>query len=98
MAKGLLDNDTRVLVAARLPKLFHHGLEHGWRDREIVRRPLRGAEFFADGHEGCRILVVSIHIVEQADQLVGGLPVDASVLFETLPRPRPKLVEIPPGL
>src|SRR5262249_47736960 len=63
-----------------------------------MRRPLRGAELLADRLKGCRVLVVPIHVAQQAAELVERRPVDAAVLLEALLRPRPKLVEAPAGL
>ena len=48
MTEGLLDNDAGTLAAVRLRQLFHDRSEQEGRDSQIVRRPLRSLEFFAD--------------------------------------------------
>src|SRR5215467_11398914 len=63
-----------------------------------MRWLLRRAEFFADRQEGCRVLVVPIHIAQQTSELVESRPVDATVPLEAFLHPRPRLVEIPTGL
>jgi hypothetical protein len=98
MSKRLLDDDARSLGTARLGKLFHDCPEEQRRDGEVVRRPLSGAEFLADGLERRRIVVIAVHVAEQAGQLVEGPGIESPVLLQTVARPRPELVELPASL
>ena len=59
MSKRLLDNDAGSLGASSLGKVFHDGPEEQRRDGEVVRRPLGGAEFLADGLERRRVVVIA---------------------------------------
>ena len=98
MSKRLLDDDARSLGTARLGKLFHDCPKQQGRDGEVVRRPLGGAEFLADGLERRRVLVIAVHITQQAGQLVEGGGIESPVVLQTVARPRPELVELPASL
>ena len=75
--EGLFDDDASAVGAARLGQLFHDEPEQRGRDGEVVRRPLRGAELFADGLKGCRVFVVAVDIAQQAAQLVESRGIDS---------------------
>ena len=68
----LFDDDASALGAARLGELLHDHPEQRRRDGEVVRRPLRGAEFLADGLKGRRVVVVAVNVAQQAGELVEG--------------------------
>ena len=97
-AERLFDDDAGALGAARLGELFHDQPEQrGW-DGEVVRRPLGGAEFLADGLKGCRVVVVAVDVAQQAAELVEGRGIEAAVFLDAVACPRPELVEVPAGL
>ena len=90
---------TRASVgAARLGQLFHDQPEQHGRDGEVVRRPLRRAELLAEGLKRGRVVVVAVHIAQQAAQLVERRGVESAVVLEAVARPGPELVEVPAGL
>jgi len=92
IAEGFLDYDASALGAARIRQLFDGGSEQNRRDGQVMRWPLRPAEFPPECLKGSGVRVVTTHITEQTAQLVESLAVDAPVLFDTLPRTRPQLV------
>ena len=63
-----------------------------------MRRPLRRAELLAKGLKRRRVVVVAVHIAQQAAQLVKSRSIDSAVLLEAVARPGPELVEVPAGL
>ena len=96
--KRLFDDDAGAFGTARFAELFDDRSEQDRRYGKVVRRPLRGAELFADGRKGRGVFVVAIHVAQQAAELVESRPVDAAVLLEAVLRPRAKLFEVPAGL
>src|SRR5439155_4123299 len=84
MAKRLFDDDAGMLGAAGLGQLLDHKLEQHRGDREVVRRPLRGADLFAQGLKGRRVLVVAIDIAQQAAQLVESRGMESPVLLDAV--------------
>ena len=61
-------------------------------------RALGRAEFFAQGRERGRILVIAVDVAQEGAQLRKGLRVKAPVLFDTVAGPRLELVQRPTGL
>src|SRR5262245_3581608 len=99
VTEGFFHDDARAFSAVRLRQLFHDQTEQRRWDSEVVRRPLRGTQFLANGLKGRRVLVVTVNVVEQAGQLVeSGAVESAAVLLDALPRPRAELFEVPTGL
>ena len=88
-AERLFDDDARAVGAARLGQLFHDQPEQRGRDGEVVRRPLRRAELFADGLERGRVVVVAVDIAQQAAQLVERRRIEAAVLSRGCRAPGP---------
>src|SRR5262249_59366356 len=95
MSKRLLDDDAGSLGASSLGKLFHDGPEEQRRDGEVVGRPLGGAKFLANGLERRRVLVIAVHVAEQAAQLVESGRIESPMVLQAVARPRPELVELP---
>ena len=60
--------------------------------------PLRRAERGADGLKRGRVIVVAVHIAQQAAQPVTRRRIDAPVVLEAVTGPGPELVEVPAGL
>ena len=85
----LLDDDARARRCSRLRELLDDRPEQHWRDGEVVRRPLGGAEFLADGLERRRVLVVAVDVAQQAAQLVEGGGVEPAVLLDDCRSPAP---------
>ncbi len=96
--KGLFDDHAGAFRAARLAELLDDRTEEHRRYGEVVRRTLRGAEFFADGRKRGEVLVVAVDVAQQAAELFEGRAVETAVLFEAVLRTRPQLVEGPGGL
>src|SRR5262249_22492448 len=65
-AEGLFNNDARAVGTTRLGQLLHDQPEQYGRDGKVMCRSLGGTEFFAEGLEGCRVLIVAINIAQQA--------------------------------
>src|SRR6185312_4420530 len=65
------------------------------RDGEIVRRLLRWTKLFAQGLKRCRIVVVTVNIMQQTNQLFESGGIKSAVFFETVPRSCLKQSEIP---
>ena len=92
-----LHDDPRARGTAGVRDLLHHDTEdRGW-NREVVRRPLGRAELPADRLERRRVVVVAVHVAQQARQFLEGGRVEPAVLLDRLARPRLQLVEVPPG-
>src|SRR5882724_7845921 len=60
-----------------------------------MRRTMRVLELFAERRESRRVLVVTINVAQQADQLFESRRIDAAVFLQAIVRPRPKLIQIP---
>ena len=76
------------LVQPDRPSCSTTVLEQHGRDGEVVRRPLGGAEFLAEGLEGRRVLVVAVDVAQQAAELVEGRGDRAPPCFSRLSRAR----------
>ena len=86
------------LAQPDLAELFHdHPEQHG-RDGEVVRRALGRPSSLRDGLERGRIVVVAVHVAQQARQLGEGRRVEAAVLLDAVLRPRLELVQGPARL
>ena len=66
----LFDNDPRIPGQIRSAEPLNHRFEHGWRYRQVVRRPLRATQCLLDRRERGRIFVVAAHILEQGEKLL----------------------------
>src|SRR5947207_4512065 len=72
-AKRFLHDDARsFLGTARSSELLHYRSEQHWRNSEVMRRSLREAEFPTDRLKRRRILVIAIHVTQQAAQFLEG--------------------------
>src|SRR4029434_11157038 len=91
-AEWLFDDDARASCASRFSELLHDRCEQGRRNGQVVRRPLGGAEFFAKLLKSRRVCRVAVHTPQQAGQSLKRCGVNAAVMFQTVARPRPKLV------
>src|SRR6266511_1177368 len=60
------------LGTARFSELVHHRSEQHRGNSEVMRRSLREAEFPTDCLKRRRILVIAIHVTEQAAQFLEG--------------------------
>src|SRR5208282_1762317 len=98
VTERLLNDDAGVGRAAAMRQLFEHRFEHGGRDGKIVRRPLRRFQLPAQRLERFGILVVSIHVAEQAGELFERGLVHATVFLEAIVSPRLQLLQVPPSL
>src|SRR6516164_4791127 len=81
VTERFFNDDSSPTGAACLGELFYDQPEERRRDSEVMRWPLRGVEFFANGLEGSCVLIVTINIVQQAAQLVEGRRIDPSAVF-----------------
>ncbi len=98
VAEGFLDDDAGVPDEVGLGQLLDDQLEQHGRDGEIVRGPPGGAKLLADGLERRRVLVVAVHIPQQAAQRGECGGIEAPVLLEAIPGAGLELVEVPAGL
>src|SRR5439155_17756020 len=85
-AEGLFDDDASAVGAARQGQPFHDESEQRGRDGEVVRRALGGAELLANGLEGRRVLVVAVHVTQQAAQRVERRGIESAVLLDAVAR------------
>src|SRR5690242_4839024 len=97
MAEGLFDDHTAAPVAAGLRQLLNHGFEERGRDGQVMRRPLRSVEFFADRLKRAGIVVVAVYVTQQSAQLLKSRRIDSAVFLEAFLSPRSKLLEVPAG-
>src|SRR5262245_13572485 len=70
VSKRLLDDDAGSLSTASPGKLFHDRAKQQGRDGEVVGRSLGRAKFLADGLERRWVVVIAVHVAQQAAQLV----------------------------
>ncbi len=98
VSERFFDDDAGGVGAVGLGELLHNQAEEHGRDGEVVGRPLSGTELLADGLKGSRILVIPVHVMEQAAQLVESGGIESAVLFKTVLGAGPELVELPAGL
>ena len=98
MSEGLFDDDAGALGAARLGELLHHHPEQQGRDGEVVRRPLRGTEFSADGLKRCRVVVVAVDVAQQAAQFVKRRGINSPVFLQAVAGPRRSWSMVQPDL
>src|SRR5207302_1696695 len=92
----LLHNDARSLRdAAGLSKLLHDDAKERWRNRKIERGLPRGPERLADGLECGRVVVIAVHVAQQAAQFLECSGVKPAMFFEAIFRPGLELVEVP---
>ncbi len=80
-AERLFHDHARVVRAARGSEQLDHLGEHARRDREVVERPLRGAERFTQLFEQRLGAVVTVHVTEVLAQDLEGALVDASAVL-----------------
>src|SRR5262249_22710522 len=98
-AEGFLDDHAGAFGAPRLAESLDDVAEEKGRDREVVRRVLRGAERLPEDGEGRGIAVVSIDVLEPREELPEGLLVHASaVLVDARLRALAQLFERPSRL
>ena len=65
-------------------KLSDNGFEQYRRNRQVVRRAMRSPQCFAERCERCRVLIVAVHVAQQADQLFEGRRINAAVLLQAV--------------
>ena len=63
-----------------------------------MRRPLRGAQFLAQGLKRRRVVVIAVHVAQQAGQLLKRRRVEAAMLFQAVLGPGLELVQVPARL
>jgi hypothetical protein len=81
--------------AAGLSKLLHDGAEQRWRNRKVKRRSSSVPERLSDGLECGGLVVVAIHVAQQAAQFHECSGVKAAMLFETILGAGRKLAQVP---
>src|SRR5262249_7073711 len=96
-AEGLLDDDARTGSAAGFAELLDDQLEHRGRNRQIVRRTLRGTELLAYGLERRRVPVVTVDVTQQARQRIERTGIEAAMLLDAVARAGAQLVQAPSG-
>src|SRR6185437_1935739 len=96
-AERLLDDDARVGVEAALGERGDHDTKQARRNREIVERPLGAAERLFQLREGLRIVVVSIDIAQEPQELGETRGIGAPVLFDAVCRAGAQLIDAPAG-
>src|SRR6188472_4483506 len=78
----LLDDDARVLRAARRAEVLDHDSEQRRRDREVVRGATGVAELLLQLAEGTERRVVAVDVVERGRELLErGFVVDPSAVL-----------------
>src|SRR3954463_1287268 len=94
--EGLLDDDARILRAARALEVLDHWLEQRRWDRQIEQGARRLAEPLPQSRERTRVEIVAVHVFEQLRQTFERALVDAAVLGEALAHPLEKRLAGPP--
>ena len=74
-------------AAVRLRQLLDNRFEQHRRNGQVMGGPLRPAEFFAERLEGGGIVVIAVHVTQQAAQLLERRWIDSAVLFEAVAEP-----------
>ena len=87
-----------MLGAAGAGEIFHNNAERGGWDSQIVGRPLRLAQFPMERLKSRRVVIIPVHVAEQARQLLKGHGIQSAVFLHTIHGPRLELVQIPTGL
>jgi hypothetical protein len=75
--EGLLDDDARVLGAARRPETLDDLLEHAGRDGEVVRGTVAARELLLEPAVGRLLVVVAVDVSQQRRELLVGVLVVA---------------------
>src|SRR5207247_9801493 len=94
-AEGLLDDDASAGSAAGFAELLHDQPEHRGRNREIVRRTLRGTELLAYALERRRVSVVPVDVAQQATERIEPTGIESAMLLDAVARAGAKLVQAP---
>ena len=97
-AERLLDDDAGILRAAGRAELLDHPAEQDRWNREVVRRPLRGAELVPDRRERRAVAVVAVDVAQESAELVESGRVEPAVLLQAVLRPGLELVQVPARL
>ena len=99
VAEGLLDDDARVLGAARCPERLDDDAEEARGNRQVVHGTRGGAELLLERPEGRRVVVVAVHVAEERQQLGELRLVDAAaVVHEAVAGPGAELLQVPARL
>src|SRR5258705_9255887 len=99
VTERFFNDDASAFGAVRLGQLFDNQAEQPRWDGEVMRRPLRGAELLANRLKGCRVVIVTVDVTQQARKLVQRRGIGTTSMFvETFARSRAELVDVPTGL
>src|ERR1700722_5407649 len=96
--EGLLHNNSTTSGAVGFRKMLHHRFKQNRRYRQVMRWTLCVLEFFAKRGERRGILIVAVHIAQQAGQFLKSSGIESAVLLETVLRASAKLIDLPSSL
>jgi hypothetical protein len=91
----LLHNNPGAMSAVGFGEMLDHGFKQNRRDCQIMCRAFRVFELLAKRGEGCRILVVTVDIAQQAAQLFESGGIHPTMFLQAVFRASAKLIEIP---
>ena len=97
LSERFFDHDARARGTTRLAEPMNDGLEQAGRDGEIVRRPLRVAQFPPQRLKSRRIGIVAVNVVHAAAQAAKSVRVQTAIVLNAVPRACAELVERPAG-
>ena len=78
--------------------MLHDQPEHRGRNREIVRRTLRGTELLAYPLERRRVSVVTVDVAQEAGERIARAGIESAMLFDAVAGAGAKRVPRPSGL
>ena len=84
MPERLFDDDSCAPGTIRFRQLFDDGLKQNRRNRQVMCRTLCVLELLAKRRESRRVLIVAVHVAQQAHQLFESGGIDAAMLLKAV--------------
>ena len=97
-AERLFNDHAGTSGCSRSGKLLDDRAKRGRRDGQIIGRPLRRPEFAAQRLKRRRVVVVAVHVTQQAGQFLKRRRIQPAVLFQAVFGAGFELVQVPAGL